>query len=112
MFSNFFPENRVVYEVMWKNIVEPGRPHMTIRRMRFACCLTKVTDTLLEYIIFIAFSWQHGFANSLQCYVICTVPALFASHTGFSSDTFVHSGTRLTTVHEEVGLLIASIWCS
>jgi hypothetical protein len=22
LFSNFFPENRAVYEVMWKNIVE------------------------------------------------------------------------------------------
>jgi len=22
-------ENRVVYEIMWKNIVEPGRPQMT-----------------------------------------------------------------------------------
>ena len=27
VFSNFFPENRTVYEVMWKNIVERGRPH-------------------------------------------------------------------------------------
>jgi len=26
----FFPENRVVYEIMWKNTVEPGRPQMTI----------------------------------------------------------------------------------
>jgi hypothetical protein len=28
-----------VYEIMWKNIVEPGRPQMTIRRMRIACWL-------------------------------------------------------------------------
>jgi len=28
IFNNFFfPENRVVYEIMWKNIVQPGRPH-------------------------------------------------------------------------------------
>ena len=27
MFSNFFfSENRAVYEIMWKNIVEPDRP--------------------------------------------------------------------------------------
>jgi hypothetical protein len=25
-----FPENSAVYEVMWKNIVEPDRPQMTI----------------------------------------------------------------------------------
>ena len=31
----FFSEKRAVYEIMWKNIVEPGRPHMTWR-MRIA----------------------------------------------------------------------------
>jgi hypothetical protein len=33
MFHNLFYENRglcAVYEVMWENIVEPGRPQMTI----------------------------------------------------------------------------------
>jgi hypothetical protein len=34
---NFFPENRDVYKIMWKNVVEPDRPQMTIRRMRFTC---------------------------------------------------------------------------
>ena len=33
---NFFPENHTVYEIMWKNIVERGRPQMTIWRTRFA----------------------------------------------------------------------------
>jgi hypothetical protein len=28
--SIIFPENRAVYEMMWKNIVEPDRPQMTI----------------------------------------------------------------------------------
>jgi hypothetical protein len=27
---NFFPENRALYEIMWKNVVEPDRPQMTI----------------------------------------------------------------------------------
>ena len=31
MFNNFFPENCVVYEIMWKNIVERGRPQTTIQ---------------------------------------------------------------------------------
>jgi len=30
IFSNFFPENRVVYEIMRKNTVEADRPHMTV----------------------------------------------------------------------------------
>jgi hypothetical protein len=30
MFSNHFSEIRDVYEIMWKNAVEPDRPQMTI----------------------------------------------------------------------------------
>jgi hypothetical protein len=30
MLNNFFPENRSVYEIIWKNIVERCRPPMTI----------------------------------------------------------------------------------
>jgi hypothetical protein len=31
MVSNFFPpENRAIYEIIWKNIVEQGTPQMTI----------------------------------------------------------------------------------
>jgi hypothetical protein len=26
----FFSENRAIYEIMWKDIAEPDRPHMTI----------------------------------------------------------------------------------
>ena len=40
MFKNFFPENHAVYEIMWKNAVEPERPQ-TIWRMRFACWISK-----------------------------------------------------------------------
>ena len=36
MFNNFCSENRALYEIMWKNMVEPDRPQMTIRRMRIA----------------------------------------------------------------------------
>ena len=39
MFSDFFFffENRAVYGIMWKNIVERCMPQMTIWRMRIAC---------------------------------------------------------------------------
>jgi len=30
MFNNFFSENRAIYEIMWKNILELDRSHMTI----------------------------------------------------------------------------------
>ena len=41
----FFLENSSVYKTMWKNIVERGRPQMTIIRMRFACWIPKSRDT-------------------------------------------------------------------
>jgi hypothetical protein len=43
MFNNFFSENHGIYEVMWKNIVQPNRPQMTIWRM--ACWMPKGTNT-------------------------------------------------------------------
>ena len=60
MFNNFFFfENRAVYEIMWKNMVEPDRPHDNIiQRMRFACWITKATDTHSEYVILTAFPRQ------------------------------------------------------
>jgi len=42
----FFSENRAVYEIMWKNVVELDRPQMTIRRMLIACWILKGTTTL------------------------------------------------------------------
>jgi len=33
MFKKLFSENSAVYEIKWKNIVEPERPQMTIWRM-------------------------------------------------------------------------------
>ena len=52
MFNNPFSENRAVYEMMWKNIAERGRPQITIRHMRIACWILKVTHT--EYAILTA----------------------------------------------------------
>jgi hypothetical protein len=58
-FSNyFFFENRAVCEIMWKNLVERGRPQMAIWRMRIAYWITKATNTHSEYTILIAFPLQ------------------------------------------------------
>jgi len=46
MLSNFFfPKKRAVCDKMWENIVERGRPQMTIWRMRIACWIPKATHT-------------------------------------------------------------------
>jgi hypothetical protein len=43
---NFFPpENRAVCEVICKIIVEPGRPQVTVWRMRILCWTPKTTNT-------------------------------------------------------------------
>ena len=71
MLSNiFFKKNRTVYEIMWKNVVEPGRPQMTIWRMRIARWIPKATDTHSEYVILIAFplqQWLHERSSVLRC---------------------------------------------
>jgi hypothetical protein len=56
--SLFFAENLAFYETTWKNIVEPDRPQMTIRRTRIACWITKVTNTDSEFEILIAIPQQ------------------------------------------------------
>jgi len=43
---------------MWKNIVELGRPQMTIQRIRIACWIPKVKNTHSRYVILIAFLLQ------------------------------------------------------
>ena len=47
MFNNFIFGNRAVYEIMWKNTVEPNRPQTTTWRMRFAYGVPKSTYTHL-----------------------------------------------------------------
>ena len=62
LFLITFFENCAVYEKMWKNILEPDRPQMTIWRMRIECCTPKATKTHSKYLILIAFplqQWLH-----------------------------------------------------
>jgi len=44
MFNNFFSENRALYEIMWKNMVQPDVQQITVRyiteKMRLACRIT------------------------------------------------------------------------
>jgi hypothetical protein len=62
---------------MWKNVVEPGRPQMTICHMRIACWMSEGTNTHSEYVILIAFSlqqWLHEHASILcYMYIVCLV---------------------------------------
>jgi len=62
MSINFFsPENVAFFEIKWKNVVDPDRLQMAVRRIRFACWITKGTNTHSEYVILIAFPLQKWF---------------------------------------------------
>ena len=75
MFNNSPPrENRAVYEIMCKNIVEPDRPHI-IWRISVACCIPKATETYSEFVILLLHG-NNGEANASQCYIIFPLPVL------------------------------------
>jgi hypothetical protein len=86
-FNNFFPENRAVNKIMWKNMVEPDRPQMTVWRMRTACWIPQTTTTLREFVILIAFpvqQWLHEHALLLHCTSIaCIVYFYFVCFWGY-----------------------------
>ena len=63
----FFFENRVVYGIMWKNVVQPNKTQMTVRRMRIACWTTKGYKFTLRI-------WLHERATLLR-----TLPVLLYS---------------------------------
>jgi len=65
----FFFENRAVYEIMWKNTVEPSRPQKKIWRMRFSHWLPEAKNTHSEHVILISFplsQWLHENASMLR----------------------------------------------
>jgi len=67
----FFFLNRAIYQAMWKNIVKPGTPHLTIwlMRMRNVCWISRNTNTHLACVTIIAFplqQWLHEHATLLR----------------------------------------------
>jgi len=73
-------EDRDVYEILWANILQPGRPRMSIRYMRIACCITKATHTVTLRNIY-CFSMQLLFQESasILCYTYISVLLLLLS---------------------------------
>jgi hypothetical protein len=74
LYSLIFSETHTIYEIMWSNMVERGRPPKTIWRMRIACYITKARDTHSEWEIFIASPRQKLLrerVSLLRLYVYC-----------------------------------------
>jgi hypothetical protein len=57
--GSFFFENSAVYEIMWKNIVDPDTQQMTIWCMRIVCWIPKAAKPPSEYVIHFAFPLHH-----------------------------------------------------
>ena len=75
MFLNFSFSKTYVCEIMWENIVERGRPQMTIWRMRIACWIPISTNIHSQYVIFVDFplqQWLHGHISIfIYTYIAC-----------------------------------------
>ena len=73
-----FPENRAVYEIMWRHLVEPYRAQMTILRMLLACWIINATDTHTQSIYYLLiFLSKNDYANATQYYVLRTLLIFF-----------------------------------
>ena len=58
---------------MWKNVVEPDRPQMTIWRMAVTCRVNKARNMLSDYVEFITFSnGKNCRTKTANCYVLHT----------------------------------------
>jgi hypothetical protein len=70
-------ENRDVYEITWKNIVESDRPQMTICPILSSHWIPKAINTHCKYVIPIAFILQQWLHERSQCKFIRAMPVFF-----------------------------------
>jgi len=75
VFCNLFSKIVSVYEIMWKNIAERGRPQMPI--WRIACWIPNVTNAHTQVM---QYSWlfhsNNGCTNASFNCIICTLTVL------------------------------------
>ena len=65
IFNNaFYFQNRSVYEIIWKSILQQGKPLMKIWRTRITFWLRKATNIHPQYVINIAFPLEKWFART------------------------------------------------
>ena len=65
----FSPENLAFYEIMWKNLIVPVRPQITIWRMCTTCWIPNATNIQLEYVIFSDFPLQQQLQESASLHI-------------------------------------------
>ena len=109
-FFSFF-ENRALYEKMWKNIVQRGRPQITIWRMRFACSIPKATNTHSGCVILTAFQqrhWLHERASMLRyTYIGCLVLLSVGKIPGYVT---VLTCSAVSLLIAALALTVVTVW--
>jgi len=74
-FNNFPPENRVVHEIMCKNIIEPDKLLMTILGLLTLCWISKTTHSAYEILLALPLQqWLHERASIYRdIHIACLV---------------------------------------
>jgi hypothetical protein len=88
----FLFENRAAYEIMWQNIVDRGRPQVTIWRKCIVCWTPKATNRHSEYVILTASpqqQWSHERATMLRYTFIAGLGVQYINCT-----TLLHRGSE------------------
>jgi hypothetical protein len=78
------PNNHVVYEICDKYCrAGQATNDNIIWRMRLACCVTKATDSLSEFVILLVFHVNSDYSEVYNCSVVRMLPVLFNIHPKF-----------------------------
>jgi len=85
MFSNFFSENRALYENVRK-YCGTAKAQLTIWRLCLSYWISKATNTHSQYVMFIFFPYDNVCTDVPRCYVIlmCIASLFSASYWGSS----------------------------
>jgi hypothetical protein len=91
-------EIRALYEIMWKNTVQPGRPQMKIWRMCISCWIPKPTNSHLQNVILIGFPLLQCFHENASKlgYMYCTLLLLVSGW--ICCNTLLRWGTLQRTI--------------
>jgi hypothetical protein len=73
-------ENRAAYDIKQNNVVDTGRPQMSIWRKRNACWIPKAKSTHSDYVIVIAFPLQQWFNERVSLLRYTFIACLVWNH--------------------------------
>ena len=98
-----------MYGITWKNVVEPGRPQMTIWRTRIACWIPKATNTHSQYIR----EGCHDELNTSSAWWKCNKHNSFKQVTSLEQNTqYLHLITTQSGTPQAVQCSSSRTYCS